>query len=105
MEFGGSHAAVVYAPTGGKLGLMSGQSLSKAFVPLPGGTTVVCTSSGIAYYRHPDWLESSRVASTLSQTRYYDVAYAPYGEGYAGSGTTDFSFTGQNQAADSGFLR
>jgi RHS repeat-associated protein len=28
---------------------------------------------------------------------YYDVAYAPYGEPYAGSGTQDLSFTGQNQ--------
>jgi RHS repeat-associated protein len=28
---------------------------------------------------------------------YYDTAYAPYGENYAGSGTTDLSFTGQNQ--------
>ena len=103
VEFGSSHTAVVYSPTGGKLALMSGQSLSKAFVPLPGGATVVYTTSGIAYYRHPDWLGSSRVASTPSQTKYYDVAYAPYGEGYAGSGTTDLSFTGQNQDADSGF--
>jgi RHS repeat-associated protein len=28
---------------------------------------------------------------------YYDAAYAPYGEPYAQSGTSDLSFTGQNQ--------
>jgi len=28
---------------------------------------------------------------------YFDVAYAPFGEAYAVSGTTDVSFTGQNQ--------
>ena len=103
VEFGSGNTAVVYSPTGGKLALMSGQSLTKAFVPLPGGATVVYAASGIAYYRHADWLGSSRVASTPSRTKYYDAAYAPYGESYAGSGTTDLSFTGQNQDAVAGF--
>ena len=103
VEFGSGNTAVVYSPMGGKLALMSGQSLTKAFVPLPGGATVVYTASGIAYYRHADWLGSSRVASTPSRTKYYDVAYAPYGESYAGSGTSDLSFTGQNQDAVAGF--
>jgi RHS repeat-associated protein len=38
-----------------------------------------------------------RLASTPSRSVYYDGAYAPYGESYAESGTTDHSFTGQNQ--------
>lgn len=103
VEFGSANKAVVYSPTGGKLALMTGQTLTKAFVPLPGGATAVYTSAGIAYYRHADWLGSSRVASTPSRTKYYDAAYAPYGENYAGSGTTDLSFTGQNQDAVAGF--
>jgi RHS repeat-associated protein len=57
----------------------------------------VYTSSGLSYYRHPDWLGSSRVASTPTQTLYYDGAYAPFGENYAETGTTDRNFTGQNQ--------
>ncbi len=81
---------------------MSGQTLQKAFCPLPGGSTAVYTSSGLAYYRHADWLGSSRFASTPSRTKYFDVAYAPYGEDYADSGTTDLSFTGQNQDTVSG---
>ena len=71
---------------------MNGQTLSKAFVPLPGGGTAVYTSSGLAYYRHSDWLGSSRFASTPSRTMYSDVAYAPFGETYAQAGTTDPSF-------------
>ena len=56
----------------------------------------------IAYYRHADWLGSSRFASTPSRTKYFDVAYAPYGEDYADSGTVDLNFTGQNQDTVSG---
>ena len=93
----GSYTQIVYSPTGGKLALMNGQTLQKAFVALPTGATAVYTASGLAYYRHADWLGSSRLATTPTRTKYYDVAYAPYGENYSGSGTTDLSFTGQNQ--------
>jgi RHS repeat-associated protein len=93
---GTNYTEIVYSPTGGKLALMTAQTLQKAFVPLPGGTTAVYTS-GLAYYRHSDWLGSSRFASTPSRTKYFDVAYAPYGEDYADSGTLDLNFTGQNQ--------
>lgn len=82
---------------GGKLALMNGQTLTKAFVPLPAGAQAVYTSSGLAYYRHGDWLGSSRLSTTPARAKYYDVAYAPFGEPYAGSGTQDLSFTGQNQ--------
>jgi RHS repeat-associated protein len=93
----GSYTQIVYGPGGGKLALMSGQTLSKAFVPLSAGATAVYNASGLAYYRHADWLGSSRFASTPSRTMYYDGAYAPYGENYAETGTQDRSFTGQNQ--------
>ena len=99
---GSSYTQVVYGPGGGKLALMNGQTLAKAFIPLLGGATAVYNSSGLAYYRHTDWLGSSRLASTPSRTVYYDVAYAPYGENYGGTGTTDLSFTGQNQDTASG---
>lgn len=98
----GSYTQIVYSPVGSKLALMSGQTLQKAFVPLPGGATAVYTGSGLAYYRHADWLRSSRLASTPGRAKYYDVAYGPYGESYAGSGTIDLNFTGQNQDTVSG---
>jgi len=44
---------------------------------------------------HPDWLGNSRFASTPTRTKYFGTAYAPYGEPYAESGTTDLSFAGQ----------
>jgi len=75
---------------------MNGQSVTKAFVPLPAGATAVYNSSGLARYRHSDWLGSSRIASTPAGALYYDGAYSPMGETILETGTTDRSFTGQN---------
>jgi len=94
---GSSHNQIVYGPYGMKLALMNGQSLVNAFVKLPGGARAVYGSSGLAYYRHADHPGSSRLATTPTRTKYYDVAYAPYGEDYNGSGTQDLAFTDQNQ--------
>ena len=92
---------IVYSPSGAKLALMNGSNLTKAFVGLPGGAQAVYNSSGLLFYRHADWLGSSRLATTPSRTCYWDVAYAPFGENYAaptsGCVTQDLSFTGQNQ--------
>jgi RHS repeat-associated protein len=98
----GTYTQIVYAPTGGKLALMSGQSLAKAFIPLPGQTTAVYTSSGLDHYRHSDWLGSARLTSSPSRTVLSAVAYAPYGETYAQYGTADLSFTGMNSDTTSG---
>jgi hypothetical protein len=92
-----SSTEIVYSPSGSKLALMNGASLVKAFVPLPGGAQAVYNSTGLQYYRHPDWLGSSRLATTSARTLYYSGAYAPFGENYAQSGTQDLSFTGQNR--------
>ncbi len=92
-----SYTETVYAPSGLRLATMTGQTMQQASVPLLGGSEVVYNSSGLLAYRHSDHLGSSRFASTPSRTKYFDVAYAPYGENYGGSGTTDLSFTGQKQ--------
>src|SRR5207253_433912 len=103
VEFGAANTAVVYSPMGGKLALMSGQTLTKAFVPLPAGAQAVYTASGLQYFRHADWLGTSRFASNAAaRTKYFDVAYAPYGESYVPSGTSDLMYTEQNQDATSG---
>jgi len=96
---GGVYTEIVYSPTGQKLALMNGSTVSKALVPLPGGGTAVYASgtTGPLFYRHSDWLGSSRLATTQSRTKYFDVSYAPFGENYKDSGTADYSFTGQNQ--------
>jgi RHS repeat-associated protein len=93
----GTYTEIAYATSGQKVALMSGQTLQKAFVPLPSGSTAVYNGSGLAYYRHSDWLGSARLTTTPSRTVSGDVAYAPFGEAYAQSGTIDFSFTGQNE--------
>jgi len=98
----GVYTQIVYAPTGAKLALMNGQSLVKAFIPLPGQATAVYTSSGLDHYRHSDWLGSARLTSSPTQSYASSVAYAPLGETYAQSGTADFSFTGQNSDTTSG---
>jgi RHS repeat-associated protein len=97
-----TNSEIVYSPTGVKLALMIGATLTKAFVPLTGGATAVYNSSGLAYYRHTDHLGSSRFASTPARTLYSDTAYSPFGEPYASSGAIDNSFTGQNQDTTAG---
>jgi len=99
---GGVYTQILYSPTGFKMELMNGQSsFVKAFVPMPGGTEEVWQASGASpYYRHPDWLGSTRFASTTTRTMYNDLAYAPFGEQYAQSGSTgvtDTSFAGNNE--------
>jgi RHS repeat-associated protein len=76
---------------------MSGQTLQKGLVPLPGGGVAVYNGSGLLYYGHSDHLGSIRLGSTPSRTVYFDIAYAPFGETYVPSGATDPSFTGQRQ--------
>jgi RHS repeat-associated protein len=95
---GGTYTELIYGPTGAKVATANGTTLIKAFVALPGGAKAIYNSSGtLAYYRHSDWLGSSRLTSTASRTVYSSSAYAPFGEQYAISGTADASFTGQDQ--------
>jgi RHS repeat-associated protein len=100
-NYSGTYYEIAYAPTGEKLANMYGQTLSWGFIALPGGATALYTSSGLSYYRHPDWLGSVRLTTTPSRTMHGDVAYAPYGETYAQSGSTDLVFTGKDQASTS----
>jgi RHS repeat-associated protein len=93
---GSTYTQIVYGPIGNKLALMNGQTLQKAYIPLPAAQAVY-TSTGLTYYRHRDHLNSSRLATTPSRTLYSSTAYGPFGESYAQKGTTDISFTGQDQ--------
>src|SRR5581483_9423095 len=95
---GTTFTEVMYGPTG-KLALMNGQTEIQSFEPLPGGGTFVHRPGSLTnYWRHPNWLGSSGLATTLpGRIKFYDGAYAPFGEDYNGTGTKDLSFTGQTQ--------
>jgi RHS repeat-associated protein len=83
----------VYGPNGQhQLANMVGQQLASAFVPLPAGAVAVYYSSGLVQYNHADWLGSARLFSTPSRTATPAMAYAPFGEGYAG-GSAYVQFT------------
>ena len=82
---------------------MSGQTLVRADVPLPGGAEAVYGPGGaIMYYRRADLLGSSRLATTQAGSLYSTTAYAPFGEAMAESGAQDRSFTGKEQDIASG---
>jgi RHS repeat-associated protein len=91
----GTYTQFVYAPTGQKIQIMNGQAPTKDMVALPGGGLTVYTSG--QYYYHSDHLGSFRFASTSNRTMYFDLAYAPFGETYASSGSTEPAFTSQRQ--------
>jgi len=97
----GTSTEIEYSPTGFKLQLLNGQSsYLEQFEPLSGGTAKVWQGNGPNYYKHADWLGSSRFASTSTRTMYNDLAYAPFGEQYAqagSTGVTDTSFAGNNE--------
>lgn len=92
---GTTYIEFAYDPTGRMAQAMTGQVGGTAIVALPGGGKALYASQLL--FRHPDWLGTSRLTTTLNRTVYYDGAYAPFGENYAGSGTTDLDFTGQIQ--------
>ena len=95
----GAYTEFVFGPTG-KMALMNGQTQTKAFVPLPGGTQVKYAGSSISTYRLPDWLGSFRVGSNPNRTYSWGIAFAPFGEQYATSGSPGLSFTGEQGTAD-----
>jgi RHS repeat-associated protein len=98
----GTYAEILNSPVG-KLGLMSEQTATNLFIPLPGGEQATYTNSTIRF-RHYDWLGNARFESNMNEKDYGDAAYAPFGETYAvQSGYTPyFSFTGQQQDTISG---
>ena len=98
----GAYTQFMYSPTGFKMTIFNGQTVTKNFVPLPGGGAAVYNTTAFQDVRHADWLGNSRFASTPSRAMFFDTAYAPFGEPYASSGATDLSFTGMNQDTTQG---
>jgi hypothetical protein len=64
---GGAYTEFLWGPTDEKLAKVNGATLIKAFIALPGWESAVCTASGLMYYRHSDWLGSSRLTSMATK--------------------------------------
>ena len=96
----GTYTQFEYSPTGFVMHTLHGQAPQIAFSPLPAGANAIYTATGLAY-RHADWLGSARLVTNPNQTVAGDVAYAPFGETYASSGTPWLSFTGIEQDTSS----
>jgi len=89
---------IIYDASGNKFAFMNGQSLINYFVPLTAGLQAVYDSTAqLKYYRHADWLGSSRLQLNTDGTLHGDREFAPYGETYWETTTADRSFTGQTQ--------
>jgi RHS repeat-associated protein len=100
LQTSNGYTQFVYAPDGFKFAYMHGQSVAKYVAPLTAGLQAVYTAAlpaPPAFWRHSDWLGTVRLDSTPAQTVYFDGGWAPFGETYAGMGTSDRSFTGQTQ--------
>ena len=75
-------AQVLYLPSGQKFAFMNGTTVQSYITPMAAGTQAVWNGTGLAYYRHADWLGSARFESTPAGTVYADRAYAPFGEAF-----------------------
>lgn len=95
----GAYTNFLYSPTGQRLAVFmgTGSTLRNYYLPLVAGMQTVYDSTGLKYFRHTDWLESSRFATAASGTLQYRLQYAPYGETYSESGSPDRGFTGNTQ--------
>jgi RHS repeat-associated protein len=95
IQSGSTYTQTLYSPNGQKFAYMNRTTLIKYIDPMVAGMKAVYNGSGLQYYRHSDWLGTNRFSATPSGTVYFDGAYAPYAENYAGIGTSDRVFTGQ----------
>jgi RHS repeat-associated protein len=86
---------------------MNGSALQKYIDPTVAGMAAVHNGPNgqppnSGYFQHADWLGSSWLGVTASGTVQYDRAYAPFGEPYDESSTTNRTFTGQTEDTTAG---
>jgi RHS repeat-associated protein len=79
----------IYDENGSQIGGAVGQGSGFAYIPLPGGARAWYGVGGSPAYVHVDWLGSARLHSTTSRTVLGDTAFAPFGETYANTNTTN----------------
>ena len=92
---------ILYGPDGSKIGIMSGQSLVRADIALPGGAVAVYNASGLQYYRHAGGLGSAHLSTDPSGRALSSDIYSPFGFDETSASPGYRSFTGQKQDIDS----
>lgn len=91
------YTQVIYSASGQKFAFMNGTTLIKYIDPMVAGMAAVHNGDGTGYFQHADWLGSSRWGHDGNGNVIYDRAYAPFGEPYVETATTNRDFTGQTQ--------
>ena len=100
---GGVYTEIVYSPGGQKFAFMNWGSLVRYIDPMVGGMARVQNADGSSYFQHVDWLGSSRLGVIgYSGHIAYDHTYAPFGEDYDDTNSTNLNFTGQTQDTAAG---
>jgi RHS repeat-associated protein len=86
---------IIYGPGGDKLAVAFPGG-STATVILTGGSEAYYINGSLAAIFHKDWLSSTRLATTWSHGVYGKASYAPFGEVYNTSGSSNSEeFTGK----------
>ena len=78
------------------LASVNGQGI-KVADPMVAGMAAVHVYGAAGYFQHADWLGTSRLGVTGAGTAQYDRAYAPFGEPYVETASTNRDFTGQTE--------
>jgi len=101
----GTYAEILYSPYG-KTAIMSGQTLTNAYVPMPGGQSSLYDNLGGHHIEHRDWRGSVVLRTSLgNRTNDYDRAFAAFGEMYDNFGNSgSLNFTGDTQDLFSGLF-
>jgi hypothetical protein len=76
---GSAYSQILYGPLG-KTAVMNGQTLSYAYIPLPGGMTEYKPNSTTYRLWHKDWIGNAKLVADLNGTIQAGSAYSPYGE-------------------------
>jgi RHS repeat-associated protein len=95
----GSNCVEVLLSPLGKIGIMNGMTIVNLYLPGVNGAVRFNGSNSNYNLRHIDQTGTARQASTDNNLgTLYDRAFAPFGESYANTGSTDdLMFTGQTQ--------
>jgi len=100
----GSYSEILYSPLG-KTAIMSGQTVTNVYLPLPGGLSLYDATGG-HHVEHRDWRGNVVLRTSLNnRTKDYDRAFAPFGEMYENFGSSGMlNFTGDTQDLFSGLF-